>query len=216
MKYDDYIERHAPRPPVVFIRLYLGAYFIYCAVHFFTSGLVHAPVFKSRLQQLLDYGQLPVLGGYFTLLARIPTQTLASFVLAVCLMVGISLLLGLYVRPFGVLGLIFLLHGYFLGYFGPTEVDLSLWSQHTLALRLREILIVTLFVVVWTAAGRTWGVDGMVWRRRLKHQFVYPENPEFDPLHAADQDQAPDDPADLLDTMPSADPVNPDTPGDKS
>ena len=189
MKYDDYIERHAPRLPVVFIRVYLGVYFVYCAVIFFTSGLINTEHFDARLRQLLSYGQLPLFGAYFRLLARFHTEVLASMALAIYLMVGISLLLGLRVRTFGVLGAVFLLHGYLLGYLGPLG-DPLLQAQHTLSLRLHEVLLVTMVVMIWTSAGRTWGVDGLVWRRRLRHEFVYPENPELDQLHQTDQPDA--------------------------
>lgn len=95
MRYDDYIERHAPGLPVVFLRLYVGLYFLYCAVTFFSRGTVGTAAFNQRLGQLLAFGQLPVLGAYFKALAGIPTDLLASAMLAVFLMVGMSFILGL-------------------------------------------------------------------------------------------------------------------------
>ena len=184
MKYDDYIDRHAPRTPVVFLRLYLGLYFLYRAVVFFSSGMVKREIFDQRLQQLLDFRQLPVLGWYFGLLGKIGTEWLASGVLAIYLMVGISLLFGLHVRLFGIVGCVFLLHCYLFGYLGPVD-DALASAQHTLDLRLNEALMVVILVVIWTAAGRRWGVDGMVWRRQLKREFAYGEPPELDPIEAA-------------------------------
>ena len=73
MRYDDYIERHAPGLPVVFLRLYVGLYFLYCAVTFFSRGTVGTAVFNQRLQELLTFGQLPLFGAYFKMLAGIPT-----------------------------------------------------------------------------------------------------------------------------------------------
>lgn len=201
MKYDDYIERHAPRLPVVFLRLYLGFYFLYRAVTFFTSGTVGREVFNQQLQQLLSFRQIPVLGAYFRMIAGIRTELLASALLAVFLMAGISLVLGLHVRLFGVLAWLYLLHRYFLGYLGPSAVDsTTLLTQHTLALRLNEALMVGILVVVWTSAGRTWGVDGLVWRRRLKREFAYPSEPEPEPEQTAGQDEE-----DPLPTEPTRD-----------
>ena len=192
MRYDDYIERHAPGLPVVFLRLYVGLYFLYCAVTFFSRGTVGAAVFNQRLGQLLAFGQLPVLGAYFKMLAGIPTDFLASAMLAVFLMVGMSFILGLHVRLFGVLAWVFLLHRYLLGYLGPADADAVLTDQHTLTLRLIEALVVAILVIIWTSAGRRWGVDGMVWRRRLRREFAVPENPELDPLKSADSTEKSD------------------------
>ena len=186
MRYDDYIERHAPGLPVVFLRLYVGLYFLYCAVTFFSRGTVGTAAFNQRLGQLLAFGQLPVLGAYFKALAGIPTDLLASAMLAVFLMVGMSFILGLHVRLFGALAWVFLLHRYLLGYLGPADGVAALADQHTLTLGLIDVLAVAILVVVWTSAGRRWGVDSLVWRRRLRREFAYPENPEFDPLTSAD------------------------------
>ena len=182
MRYDDYIERHAPGLPVVFLRLYVGLYFLYCAVTFFSRGTVGTAAFNQRLGQLLAFGQLPVLGAYFKALAGIPTDLLASAMLAVFLMVGMSFILGLHVRLFGALAWVFLLHRYLLGYLGPADGVAVLADQHILTLRLIEALAVAILVVVWTSAGRRWGVDSLVWRRRLRREFAYPENPEFDQI----------------------------------
>lgn len=193
MRYEDYIARNAPGKPVVFLRLYLAGYFIYRAATFFTSGMVGSEFFDARLQQLLDYRQLPVIGSYFKLLGGIPAEVLASAILATCLIVGMSMLLGLHTRLFGSLGLVFLVHGYLLGYLGPSADQQALIAEHTLALRLHESLIVGMVVVMWASAGHAWGVDGLVWRRRLKREFAYPENPKLDPVQAVEKNEDDDD-----------------------
>ncbi len=189
MRYEDYVDRNAPGMPVVFLRLYLAGYFGYRAATFFTSGMVGSELFDARLQQLLDYRQLPVIGSYFDLLSGIPAEALASAILAVCLMVGMSMLLGLHTRLFGLLGLAFLVHSYLLGYLGPSADQQTLVAEHMLALRLHESLIVGMVVVLWASAGRTWGVGGLGWQRRLKREFAYPENPKLDPIQAAEKNK---------------------------
>ena len=182
MRYETYVERHEPRWPVVIIRLYLGVFFLAKAVLFITEGLVNARNFEARLVPLLEFGQIPGLDHYFRLLARAPSVAQATIVLAAYLMIGIALLLGLYVRPAGILAVIFLLHRYFFGFLGPA--DPLLRPGHTLSLRLVELLILLMLVMIWTAAGRKWGLDGIVWRRQLKREFTWPDNPNTDPLAA--------------------------------
>lgn len=175
MKYEDYVERKAPRLPVVLLRISLGAYFLVAAATFVGSGMIRGGTFSQTLAARLAGAQLPLVGSYFRAVSHIQSDVLVpTLVLAVFILTGLALILGLYTRTFSVLAILVLLHPYLLSFYAPG--DPASWSAHQTGMRLYEVLMVALVVVTLSSAGRTWGVDGLVWRAQLKREF--PAQPE--------------------------------------
>jgi uncharacterized membrane protein YphA (DoxX/SURF4 family) len=78
------------------------------------------------------------------------------------LLVGISLLIGLWVRPASVLGILFLINLTFAAWWEPGH-RAPLWRYF--GARLDTLPLILLLVIFFTAdAGRVWGLDGRRWR----------------------------------------------------
>ena len=80
------------------------------------------------------------------------------------LLVGISLLIGLWVRPASVLGILFLINLTLAAWWEPGH-GAPLWRYF--GARLDTLPLMLLLVIFFAAdAGRVWGLDGRRWRVR--------------------------------------------------
>lgn len=78
------------------------------------------------------------------------------------LLIGISLLLGLLVRPASILGILFLINLLLATWWAPGH-DAPAWRYF--GAELDHIPLLLLLVIFYAAdAGRVWGLDGRVWR----------------------------------------------------
>jgi len=74
------------------------------------------------------------------------------------LLIGISLLVGLWVRPACVLGILFLLNMLLATWWGPGH-GVPVWRYF--GAELDHLPLLLLFIIFFTAdAGRVWGLDG--------------------------------------------------------
>ena len=96
----------------------------------------------------------PVLEGLV-----LPHAVFLGYVVGVVeLLIGISLLLGLWVRPASVVAILFLLNMLFSTWWGPGH-GVPVW--HYFGAELDHLPLLLLFIIFFAAdAGRVWGLDG--------------------------------------------------------
>jgi len=99
----------------------------------------------------------PVLAGLI-----LPHAIFFGYVVGVVeLMIGISMLLGLWVRPASILAILFLVNLLLATWWGPGH-EAPFWSYF--GAELDHLPLLLLFIIIFAAdAGRVWGLDG---RRR--------------------------------------------------
>ncbi len=123
-------------------------------------GFAHGG-FQSYLHDYLTTGAVsfyrPVLSGIVQ-----PYAVFFGYMVGVVeLLVGVSLLIGLWVRPASVLGILFLLNLTLAAWWEPGH-GVPLWRYF--GARLDTVPLMLLLIIFFAAdAGRVWGLDG--WRR---------------------------------------------------
>ena len=120
-------------------------------------GFAHGG-FQSYLHDYIATGAVsfyrPVLSGLF-----LPHAVFVGYVVGVVeLLIGVSLLLGLWVRPACILGVLFLLNLTLAAWWEPGHGE-PLWRYF--GARLDTLPLLLLLVIFFAAdAGRVWGLDG--------------------------------------------------------
>ena len=119
-------------------------------------------VFQTYLQ---DYIAKSAVGFYRPLLASVvlPHAVFFGYLVGVVeLFIGICLLLGFWVRPASVVGILFLLNLTLAAWWEPGH-GVPLWRYF--GARLDTLPLLMLFIIFYVAdAGKVWGLEG--WRRR--------------------------------------------------
>ena len=122
-------------------------------------GFAHGG-FQSYLQ---DYIANSAVGFYRPVLSSIilPHAVFFGYVVGIVeLYVGISLLIGLWVRPASIVGILFLVNMVLATWWGPGR-DVPVWRYF--GAELDHIPLLLLLIVFYAAdAGRVWGLDGYV------------------------------------------------------
>jgi thiosulfate dehydrogenase [quinone] large subunit len=121
----------------------------------------------SGFQQYLQgYIQGAALSFYRPLLAHLALPHAVFFGYAVGvveLLIGVSLVVGLWVRPASIVGALFLLNLVFATWWEPGH-GIATWRYF--GAELDKIPLIFLFLIFYAAdAGRTWGLDGALNRR---------------------------------------------------
>ncbi len=118
------------------------------------------------LQYLQGYIQGAALSFYRPLLAHmvLPHAVFLGYVVGTIeLLIGISLVAGLWVRPASIVGVLFLLNLLFATWWEPGH-GLAIWRYF--GAELDKIPLIFLLLIFYAAdAGRTWGLDGLLQRR---------------------------------------------------
>ncbi len=121
----------------------------------------------SGFQQYLQgYIQGAALSCYRPLLAHLVLPHVVFFGYAVGvveLLIGISLVVGLWVRPASIVGALFLINLVFATWWEPGH-GIAIWRYF--GAELDKIPLIFLFLIFYAAdAGRTWSLDGVLHRR---------------------------------------------------
>jgi uncharacterized membrane protein YphA (DoxX/SURF4 family) len=125
------------------------------------SGFAHG-AFQTYLQDYIANSAVdfyrPVLSGLV-----LPHAVFFGYVVGIVeLLIGISLLIGLWVRPACIVGILFLLNMVLATWWGPNH-GVPLWRYF--GAELDHLPLLLLFIIFFAAdAGRVWGLDG---RRKL-------------------------------------------------
>jgi thiosulfate dehydrogenase (quinone) large subunit len=124
-------------------------------------GFAHGG-FQTYLQSYIANGAVgfyrPVLAGLV-----LPHAVFFGYLVGVVeLLVGVSLLLGLWVRPASVLGILFLLNLTLAAWWEPGH-GAPVWRYF--GARLDTVPLMLLLIIFFAAdAGRVWGLDGRLWQ----------------------------------------------------
>jgi uncharacterized membrane protein YphA (DoxX/SURF4 family) len=120
-------------------------------------GFAHGG-FQTYLQ---DYITNSAVSFYRPVLAQVflPHAVFFGYVVGIVeLLIGISLLIGLWVRPASVLGILFLLNMVLATWWGPGH-GVAVWRYF--GNELEHLPLLLLFIIFFAAdAGRVWGLDG--------------------------------------------------------
>ncbi len=173
MTSEEYIGKNAPRWYIVLFRLYMACWFIFLGV----SGVMEWQAKKSVFADRFDkFAASDTQVGWFrsylnTAIEPIKNNIVfAILLLAAPLLLGLSLLLGLLTRLSTFLGMLLVLN-YLLIKFHHA---LDLGGAYEFQLMLHVMEIAGLAVLFFAAAGRTFGLDGIFWRNRVRAKFEPP------------------------------------------
>lgn len=145
-------QPHA-RIGLALVRLTIGAMFVWVFFENLGKGLYKAPNYASLIRDYIDNGSAPaawksvmaVMAGHASMAAPLQGVTEISL--------GVLLVLGLFTRPVALVAFVFLT---------------SLWVSEWGTAWIWELLVPVLasLALVIGAAGRTWGIDSILARRR--------------------------------------------------
>lgn len=184
MTSEEYIGRKAPRWYVVLLRLFMALYFIYIGVCGLNAWRADGAVFAKGFAEVSAEGtQIQWFRPFLdTVIEPIKDNVVFGILLwAAPLLLGLSLLFGLLTRLSTFLGILFVLglclikwhHGKVCTLQGISHLQ----DAYTLQLLLHFTTIAGLSVIFFSAAGRTFGIDGIFWRNRIRLRFE-PEVPK--------------------------------------
>lgn len=97
--------------PVAFLRIFLGYYWLNQALTEYQTGLFTSQVFIDQVQSSDYILNFPNWYKWFFDHVAYPYWSMTSHgILTVCFLVGLSLIIGFMVRPFGIIGIIISFH----------------------------------------------------------------------------------------------------------
>jgi thiosulfate dehydrogenase [quinone] large subunit len=141
---------------VVILRLWIGYYLLQQGIRKYLRGFAHRDWVGTQIGNVADIHLYPWYKSFLTHVV-VPNQELFGYLVMMGeILVGLCLVLGLLTRFSAVVGL-FMLINYFLGP-GMARGGSSLAQQQT--------FIVALVVIFLTNAGRTLGLDSLLFKRR--------------------------------------------------
>jgi uncharacterized membrane protein YphA (DoxX/SURF4 family) len=161
---EDWISRKAPRWYVVLFRLFMGYYFLYVGLHRVLDLWVDNDALTRRFAALAEPGTQifwfrPYLDAVMEPIKG--TMLFTMLLTAAPLLLGLSLLIGLFTRVSTLLGVLMLLNIYLIKFHGMDESQLLFYQTQT----------VSLVVLFFAGAGRTFGIDGVFWRNRMRLKY---------------------------------------------
>ena len=140
--------------PIVLLRIFMGYYYFNHGLQSLKSEYLSHAIFAEQVRAYLPTSLAPEWYKYFLETAMIPNwQFFATFIVVSQLIIGVSFIIGYFVRPASLLAL-------FLG-------AMMLWSVGPSAGDIQDKLIfLTVFTLGWFGAGRCFGVDYYFYRKR--------------------------------------------------
>lgn len=160
----DYLRLNAPKWYVALLRIFMGAFFLRVAWERVLDLRADAGAFKTKLAALEATTQFPWFWSYFQRVLDPVRDTIFAPALWVAapVVVGVSLVLGLFSRLGAAVGALLVAHVWLLRYHSASTRDLMLL----------ELQFAVLVMLCAAAAGRAWGVDGIFWRHRMLATYV--------------------------------------------
>jgi uncharacterized membrane protein YphA (DoxX/SURF4 family) len=149
---------NTPNRTIALARILTGVMFLFLGEFKVASSAFAHGGFQKYLQSYIGVEAVPFYGR---LLARfvMPHAVFFAYTVGVLeLAIGASLLLGLWVRPFSVLGMLHMLNLTLATWHGAGQGPM--W--HYVANQLDHIPLLLLFAIFFTTyAGEVWGIDGL-------------------------------------------------------
>ncbi|HUW57130.1 MAG TPA: hypothetical protein VMZ92_10875 [Planctomycetota bacterium] len=181
MTSEEIIAAKAPRCYVVLFRLFLACYFIFVGVCGVKAWQADKAVFAKQYETLAAPGtQVTWFRSYLNATVnKIKDKPMFGWLLvAAPLLLGLSLLLGLWTRLGSLLGVVFILHLYLIKSPSWDAWDKALTNGTPYELPLVHLVeLAALALLFFAGAGRTFGLDSVFWRKRLRRKLE-PMGPE--------------------------------------
>jgi uncharacterized membrane protein YphA (DoxX/SURF4 family) len=150
----------------------MGYYFLFVGVRRVLDLMADREALVKRYAELAGVHQFPWFKHYLDLvIAPVQGTTLFSPLLTVApLLLGVSLVLGLFTRTSTLLGVLMLLNIYLVKFHDLTEGGMLFYQMQ----------MVLLLVLFFAGAGRVFGVDALFWRNRMlaKYGLETPRRPD--------------------------------------
>ncbi len=139
--------------PIALMRIFLGYYFLSSALIRLSGNFLTQPKLAAMIMDNLPQRNLPGWYANFLQYVVVPDWRIFAYFITYCeFIIGICFLIGLFVRPASLLGILLTLNFIYIG--GP---NLTVLEQTYLAL----------FVVMfWVGAGRCFGLDYYFYKRQ--------------------------------------------------
>ena len=141
--------------PVAFLRVYMGYKFLTDGLGKLNSDYLIHPLMAAKITEWLPYSSAPDWYKNWLEVDIIPNdnwKVLAYIVTYIEVVIGISFLVGLLVRPAAILGMLLMVH-----YIAAQGLTLVPYYQ---------LQAFVLLVLLWLGAGRCFGIDYYFYKRQ--------------------------------------------------
>lgn len=161
------MHNHASTRTVAVVRIATGVFFLFFAEYKLADSVFARTTFPGQwLKEFISQGAVGFYAGFLQKVV-LPHHVLFGYLVGVVeLFIGVSLVLGLWVRAASILGVLHM-----------TNLTLATWWEpgHNMpkwryfGAELDHLPLLFLFLIFFAAnAGRTWGLDGVLRRRKLQ------------------------------------------------
>ena len=154
------------------LRVFLGVVLLLQVYDQWDKNWIRADGLREQWQSSVDLTFCPVLRDLLHQYVLPNSQTAAAVIMFVEILVGVGLIIGLYVRLASfagalVTGLQLMVLG--VGYKALSAEGMAQGFQHHLPeVALYGLMFLTFLAFLLTGAGKSFGLDGMIWRRRAR------------------------------------------------
>lgn len=139
--------------PLVFLRVFIGYYYLIQAVHNYRGDFLTRPRIAEQLAEFLPASQAPAWYKIFVATYMVPHwQTTAFIVTGIQFAIAFSFLAGYLVRPISLLGALLCLHMHFAGPANQGELYITFMG--------------IFLTMAWIGAGRCVGLDYYFYKRQ--------------------------------------------------
>ncbi len=178
------------------IRVFVGALFIRLAIDQFGAGWYKGEAMREAWQPYVNSMQWAQLRDFLTENVLGHSATAGGILMVLEVLVGALLVVGLSVRLASLIGMAHAaLHAVVFGYSvrlvpvvggeeQAAQVVRRIFDFHTQPLGLYGLMFLVLLAFLLTGAGRSFGLDGMVWRRRARRAVKAAEKGEEAPAES--------------------------------
>ena len=162
------------------VRVFVGALFLLLVIEQLKAGWLGADAMQHHWQPLVDKMQWTALQGLLNKYVLAHSAAAGAILMFVKAVIGVLLIIGLGVRPASLVGMV--LVGVQVLVFGYSKVVVAgrppegevkpiireALELHTQQFGLYGLIFLVLLVFFLTGAGRSFGLDGLMWRRRTR------------------------------------------------
>lgn len=139
--------------PIALLRIFLGYYFLNSALERLGGNFLKQPKLAAMIMDNLPQRSMPAWYANFLQYVVVPNWQFFAYFVTYCeFIIGICLLIGLFVRPASLLGILLALNFIYIG-----GHDVTVLQQTYLAL---------FIVMFWVGAGRCFGFDYYFYKRQ--------------------------------------------------
>ena len=166
----EIIARKSPRWPMVLLRLFAAYYLIFIGVLNWQATVDSQEFVRTELARLQSNRQFEWFQAYLDrVISRVSdSDVFVWLVIGGPLLVGALLALGLLTRLSSLVAIVLVLHVALVQYHAADAYQLLFF----------EMQLAVLLVILLSASGRRFGLDGIFWRRRMRRKYDRPTGGE--------------------------------------